>query len=438
MAYFSMMIEQDIIDLIQNTKKALFISMPALHQEIVNAIEALAEQDKENTISSNIHILLDLDAQTIRQGYGDFDAMKKIFSQGIDVRSLADNRISFIISDQIGYYLFIESRSLIPADKKTYNAIQIDPVSIVRLKKFFFTDSIAIDFEDAITNAIIEESQKLANINHTLDNTIAPVSEIKSEVIETIEQDLKENPPLKPDYKRIVEFYSNKFQYVKFNFEGANLANRKIDIPSNILPVTDVKLKKKLATKLNLFDANDTKEAFDVLLNFKAKVTGIREVYLKKVKTRDESLLDKHKKTEFIEAVDELKKEMDKTKNQLITHIANQIIITKKQLKKDLIEYFIANPSAMFPETIHLIPDDILYISQVAENKADELLYRRIKWPEAHLLVAEFKLTLQFSDITYEDLKNNAFIQELKEIGLIDSDDETQLAEFSEGIEIKK
>jgi hypothetical protein len=433
-----MMIEQDIIDLIQNTKKALFISMPALHQEIVNAIEALAEQDKENTISSNIHILLDLDAQTIRQGYGDFDAMKKIFSQGIDVRSLADNRISFIISDQIGYYLFIESRSLIPADKKTYNAIQIDPVSIVRLKKFFFTDSIAIDFEDAITNAIIEESQKLANINHTLDNTIAPVSEIKSEVIETIEQDLKENPPLKPDYKRIVEFYSNKFQYVKFNFEGANLANRKIDIPSNILPVTDVKLKKKLATKLNLFDANDTKEAFDVLLNFKAKVTGIREVYLKKVKTRDESLLDKHKKTEFIEAVDELKKEMDKTKNQLITHIANQIIITKKQLKKDLIEYFIANPSAMFPETIHLIPDDILYISQVAENKADELLYRRIKWPEAHLLVAEFKLTLQFSDITYEDLKNNAFIQELKEIGLIDSDDETQLAEFSEGIEIKK
>jgi hypothetical protein len=438
MAYFSMMIEQDIIDLIQNTKKALFISMPALHQEIVNAIEALAEQEKENTISSNIHILLDLDAQTIRQGYGDFDAMKKLFSQGIDVRSLADNRISFIISDQIGYYLFIESRSLIPADKKTYNAIQIDPVSIVRIKKFFFTDSIAIDFEDAITNAIIEESQKLANINHTLDNTIAPVSEIKSEVIKTIEQDLKDNPPLKPDYKRIVEFYSNKFQYVKFNFEGANLANRKIDIPSNILPVTDVKLKKKLATKLNLFDANDTKEAFDVLLNFKAKVSSIREVYLKKVKTRDESLLDKHKKTEFIEAVDELKKEMDKTKNQLITHIANQIIITKKQLKKDLIEYFIANPSAMFPETIHLIPDDILYISQVAENKADELLYRRIKWPEAHLLVAEFKLTLQFSDITYEDLKNNAFIQELKEIGLIDSDDETQLAEFSEGIEIKK
>ena len=74
-----------------------------------------------------------------------------------DVKSLKDNRISFIISDDIGYYLFIESRSLIPADKETINATKIDPVSIVRLKHYFFPDVKVLNIQDELADAIIEE-----------------------------------------------------------------------------------------------------------------------------------------------------------------------------------------------------------------------------------------------------------------------------------------
>ncbi len=42
-----------------------------------------------------------------------------------------------------------------------------------------------------------------------------------------------------------------------------------------------------------------------------------------------------------------------------------------------------------------------------------------IKWPKAHLLLDEFKLSVQYSDITIEDLKNDEFIKELMEEGLI-------------------
>lgn len=58
----------------------------------------------------------------------------------------------------------------------------------------------------------------------------------------------------------------------------------------------------------------------------------------------------------------------------------------------------------------------------------------RIKWPEAHELLNGFKVDLQFSDITFDDLKNNDFVQELKEHKLIDVADAKELAEFSKGI----
>jgi hypothetical protein len=65
------------------------------------------------------------------------------------------------------------------------------------------------------------------------------------------------------------------------------------------------------------------------------------------------------------------------------------------------------------------------------------IIIYRIKWPEAHLLVSEFKLEAQCRDITFESLKNKQFIEELMVCGFIDSEDESQLAEFSTGIETK-
>ena len=109
---------------------------------------------------------------------------------------------------------------LIPADKKTINAVKIDPVSIVRLKKFFFTETENSDFQDDLVNAIIEESKQLKNTNELLSEQIASVTEISNIEIESVSEVLKKNPPIHPDFKRIVEFYSNKFQYVKVKFQN--------------------------------------------------------------------------------------------------------------------------------------------------------------------------------------------------------------------------
>ena len=51
---------------------------------------------------------------------------------------------------------------------------------------------------------------------------------------------------------------------------------------------------------------------------------------------------------------------------------------------------------------------------------------------------SRFKITTHFSDITFEDLKNQELIEELCNRGLIEKKDLNALAEFSKGIELKK
>jgi len=326
---------------------------------------------------------------------------------------------------------------LIPADKETINAVRIDPVSMVRLKKFFFEDAIKMDFEDELTNAIIEESQQLEKAKDLMCQQIALVEDLPEEKVAKVGNDLKNNPPLNPDYKRLVEFYSNKFQYVKLKFEGANLQYRKIEIPSKAMPIADANLKKRLETKLNLFDPAKAASDFAALHSLKEKVLEIRDKFLTKVKSRDESLLNKKSKAEFQTAIDELNAEISGTKSNTLLQIANQIITTKKQLLLDLVEFLKANPKVLFPDHPHLWRDNPEYTLSASETKAKAII-EEIKWPEAHILVDEFKLDIQFSDITFEDLKSSVFIRELKACGLIDLEDESQLAEFGLGIETKK
>lgn len=435
MEYFKSLTQAEIEQIILSTKESLYICMPAIHEELESAITYLDYSNSNSKTEIKIHILIDFDSQTFRQGYGNFKSVEDLIIGGYDVKCLKDNRISFIISDNIGYYLFIESRSLIPADKKTINAVKIDPVSIVRLKKFFFTETENSDFQDDLVNAIIEESKQLKNTNELLSKQIASVTEISNFEIESVSEVLKKNPPIHPDFKRIVEFYSNKFQYVKVKFEGANLQYRKIEIPSKALPIMDATLKDKLETKLNLFEKSDEENCFKPLIDFKTKLTEIRDAYLAKVKSRDESLLDKLKKSVFENEIEKLKSAIDGVKNDIIGNIAEQINQTKIRLLADLIDFFIANPKSLFPNHPNLWEGNQNYINQSAKSKAEEVIYR-IKWPEAHLLVEDFKLSVQYSDITYEDLKSQDFVNELKECNLIDESDKNRLAEFGKGVKI--
>lgn len=96
MQYFKSLTQSDLVALIKATKEKLFISMPAMDSDLVNAVLHLKNNDATSGKKIQISVLMDFDAQTFRQGYGNFEEVEKLMNVGTEVKKLKDNRISFI------------------------------------------------------------------------------------------------------------------------------------------------------------------------------------------------------------------------------------------------------------------------------------------------------------------------------------------------------
>lgn len=432
MEYFKKITQAGLIELVESTKNSLYLCMPSIHKEIANAITSLDYLNSFEEKEVEIHILLDFNPQTFRQGYGDCGEVVDIIKGGFDVRSMKDNRISFIISDEIGYYLFIESRTLIPSEKETINAVRVDPVSMVRLKQYFFKDSVQTDFQDDLTNAIIDESKLLEDESNLLPSEIAQVKEITESEILIVEKDIKENPPINPDFKRTIDYYSNKFQYAELHFEGQNFIHFSVSIPSKLLPYKNEELKKKLVTKLKLFEniiENKEFDAFKKVIEMKKQIT---KEYLTVISCRKgRSLISLTKKLDFKKEVEKLKKELEKVKSGLYLIMLDEINLARKGLIETLTLFLIDNP------TNDMLKLDEELIPTVAKSTSENVV-NRLNIPDPSKWITNFQIETNYSDITFEDLKDPILLEELKVKGIIEEEDETRLAKFGSAIDLKK
>jgi hypothetical protein len=339
--YFKKFSQEDILDVIHHAQTQLLISLPSLHEEMYEAIlhTNMSKQGIE------IKVIIDFDPATFRQGYGDFQTVKGLLDHGIDVKTITDNRISFIIADNKGYFIFIESRSLIPADKPLLNVIQIDPITIVRLKHYFF-DNLNDDFDDELTNAIIEESKMLNNAKSILKEEKAEVDTISQERLSKVEDDLKKNPPLKPDFKRTVAFYANKLQYVEFSFEGQNFQSTKINIPPKAMPYNNPEIKKKLVTKLKLFESIEESKAFTAFTELKDRKKEIANLYLVPLTLRKgKSVIRVIDTQDFIRNVQELQQALVKAQSELYGILKEEIDTAIKSMQHTLKLFYLENPT---------------------------------------------------------------------------------------------
>ncbi|HEY3372764.1 MAG TPA: hypothetical protein VGK10_18085, partial [Prolixibacteraceae bacterium] len=197
MHYIKSFTEEEFCQLILQTKESLYLCLPLLHPKVMAVINQL--HDKWfGKISINIG--LDFNPETFRQGYGEIGTYEDMWRVDYNVLQMSDNRISFVITDTVGYFLFFESRYLLPADKVTLNAVLIDPISIIRLKQHFFKAFKKTELSNHFTNAIIAESEHLKNIESEFQGPeIIISSKIDQDTIASVKESLKKNPPLKPD-----------------------------------------------------------------------------------------------------------------------------------------------------------------------------------------------------------------------------------------------
>ena len=123
-------------DLIISATERVILALPGLFKENAEAIVS-----KYLNGFKNIKVILNCSEKLIRQGYGEIVAIQKLKNTGVPIFDQPENLVSFIISDNKGYFIFPQSRIFLEDSHNVQNAIEMDPFSLEQIIGLFFPPS---------------------------------------------------------------------------------------------------------------------------------------------------------------------------------------------------------------------------------------------------------------------------------------------------------
>jgi hypothetical protein len=404
-----------LIELFQRAEQRVCLVVPGVFDEVA---EALAKR-KANGIPQ-MQVLTDVSEDNVRNGFGSISAIETLRAAGVDVYECSDNLVSFVICDDIGYWLFPQSR-IFRFEKAGTNAVSIDPISQMRLLHQFFPD-IPSAPNKVGADDIVDVLKKLSE--QVFDDISRPPPDFGSTVCVLNEGKLKDtkiclekNPPLHPDLKRQINTYSAQVQFVELTFEGANIHAAKVKIPSEALPFFDEGLKNQLETRMRLFENLEADERFKSFLNIKEQIENIRREFLVPITSREKSILRIDKKGEFnkrIEVVVALIKEVNRNLPEFMESL---MLDSKDRIQHELVDFLKRNP----PENISAIGDERLKERKIQDVSSRILAL--IRYPEPEKLLNNISIKKHFYDVPVEDFRDEDFLRELEEKGVMAEND---------------
>lgn len=231
------------IDEVLRATHHLYLSLPSIDDEVA---EVLIRKANEITIK----VLIDNSEESIRNGFGEITGIEKLIQNKIQIFQSEGNLVSFIISDDVGYFLFPQSKIFLEKAKGT-NAFKIDPVTIQILIQHFFPSKNQSEENKFEQSATIGDSIKhFETAFQEMKQSDSSTAAFDNEKYEAIKKKLKVNPPLSPNLQRQINTYTAKIQFVELKFSGGNLENRIAQLPKKAIPINSDELKSVLFSYL--------------------------------------------------------------------------------------------------------------------------------------------------------------------------------------------
>ena len=426
-------IDPEYLDnLISESVHRLYISLPNIHQELADALI------KAKSRIDDIRIVIDIAESSFRNGYGNVDAIEKLRNHPIDILVCPKNRVSFIICDDDGFFLFPESRIFSYEDIGN-NAVKMDPLTQLHLIEYFFSSNTEdLDNKQASTQRTIRQTTEKYSkfFKETLEDIEKPESPIDiapldSTQFEAVKKEINTDPPVHPDLQRQIQMYSSKIQFLELTFEGANLHVKKINIPPEALPFKDKEIKKALEAKMRLFDNLEENENFKDFFNLKNKVDELRKRYCVPVTSRKKNIIFVSNKEAFKKEFEDLKEKVKTLNRSIPQHLDAEILKAKKRIKTELITFLKNNP-----------PDEIKnYQLDLFHDKVDDVVSRiinRIAYPDPKKIVDKISLKENFYVPTVEDFRDQDFLKELEEREIMNRGEIEDIVSYTKAFEAKK
>lgn len=369
-----------LCQIIGSVKQRLVFMTPGMSDQVA---EAVSKRWSELPADA-VNIVVDVDPEVCRMGFGTIEALKKLHDQAKKVGSTIHEqpgvRIALLIADDITLFyaptpLLIEGGSEVQARP---NAVKL--------------------------NLVPTEIAKDMGLKEAGGEPTVGVQSISPQKMMDTSNDLVKNPPMKFDIARKVRVFNSQIEFVEFELRGHQIGKRKVNIPSDLLGLAkDDKTKKLLHSSFQLIDDEDAKisgkevsdEKDKIARDFLINLPNFGNVILRSKKDEFEAEVDKLKnkiKSFQKELEAKLQLAIDKNRTSLVNALAPAVITqTPDRWKK----FLPSNPS---DEDIRQILD-----CELAEQ-----------FGSAEENLKQIDISLIFKGVTYETLNNPEFVKIVK------------------------
>lgn len=369
-----------LCQIIQSVKRRLVYMTPGMSDQVAEAVCRKWDELPPEAIN----IILDVDPEVCRMGFGTIDALKKLNEKARKLESAIHEqpgvRIALLIADDTTLF-YAPTPLLIEGGSDTSvrpNAVKLNLVPT-----------------DIAKDMGLEKAGEGATVG---TSTVSP-----TKIMET-SNDLVRNPPMKFDIARKVRVFNSQIEFVEFELRGHQIGKRKVNIPSDLLGLAkDDKTKKLLHSSFQLIDDEDAKISGEEITDHKEKIANDFLVNLPNFG----NVILRSKKEEFEAAVNDLEKHIEAFQKELEAKLQKAIDKNRAALVNALAPAVIAQTPDRWKKFLppKPSPDDI---RQVLDCELSD------HFGSAERNLKKIDISLIFKGVTYETLNNPEFIKTVR------------------------
>jgi len=373
--------DESLVDLIAGANRRLIMMAPAFTEAV-----ALAIRDKWLSLgSSAVNVIIDVDPEVYRLGYGEPGALDLLLATAKELGTTLNRqrgvRIGLVIADDCTL-IYSPTPLLVEAGGKspeTPNAVLLN-------------------------GSPSELERELGEGPEGMTEQSVGLDPVEGQEIAAIKADLQKNPPQKFDIARVQRVFNAQFEFVELSLVGTHINQMKARIPEYLLGVADERTQAQLHASFNLVSQED--EMSGSHLEADKKIIAKR--FLKIIPNYGTVVLRKDKE-KFQEQVEQLEHAVKKFQENLIDRLAISMERNRLALMEALLPRVVEHPPKQW-----LASFETSLVPATVQQLLDADL--RAAFGEAARLVGAMEVKCLFKGVTYEMLKDKAFVEAAKKV----------------------
>jgi hypothetical protein len=370
-----------LVEIIHSANQRLVVMAPGLSDTV-----AAAACEKWRELGSGaVKVILDVDAEVYRLGFGTLDAMKALEATAKELNTVVAHqpgvRIGLVITEST-LLLFTPTPLLVeagPRSSEVTNAVQLDFVPESVRKEIGLGSAGPLD-------------------------QVVGLDAISAESVQEVEADLKANPPLKFDVARTVRVFNTQFEFVELQVTGYKLDRKTARIPAYLLGLdTNQRAQRLLSSSFRLIEGNDKLSG--------RRIQRLRDRIAKKYLislTGYGPVVLRANKDEFQRAVDVLERYVNRFRERVMKTLEAELERNRQAVTDALLPGVIANPPARWRKYLGSSPDEKV-LRQMLEGDLTDA------YGNVGAIVEKMRVSLTFKGVTYESLTNPEFVHLVRE-----------------------